>query len=190
MTCALHPERSADIAACARCGRFLCSDCRVELDERTYCAACKAQQVRDVLAGADTTRLPLASVEHRFSALFLDALLFSPLGLAWIVYAMMTAFDPGFPDLVAINVVTGLAFAAYEAILLRRAGATVGKRATELRVVSAAGEPLSTGQAWVRSVTRTFLGFVLIDYLPALVTRERTCLHDLLARTRVVRITR
>jgi uncharacterized RDD family membrane protein YckC len=77
----------------------------------------------------------------------------------------------------------------YEALMLKRNGQTLGKMAVGVRVVTPEGGPIGRGQAWARSAVKVVLGSCLgIDYLPAFVTRERTCFHDMIARTRVIRL--
>jgi uncharacterized RDD family membrane protein YckC len=77
----------------------------------------------------------------------------------------------------------------YEALMLKRNGQTLGKLAVGVRVVTPEGQPISRGQAWARAAIKVILGSCLgIDYLPAFFTRERTCFHDMIARTRVIRL--
>ena len=39
MNCQSHPDREA-VAACVRCGRLVCEECRTEVGVRSYCAGC------------------------------------------------------------------------------------------------------------------------------------------------------
>jgi uncharacterized RDD family membrane protein YckC len=76
---------------------------------------------------------------------------------------------------------------AYQALMLAARGQTLGKMALKVKVVGADGSDLSTGQAWGREVMRAILGFLyIVDYLPAFFMKEKTTLHDLVAKTRVV----
>jgi uncharacterized RDD family membrane protein YckC len=76
----------------------------------------------------------------------------------------------------------------YEGFMLQKRGQTLGKMALGLKVVTPDGGEISRGQAWARPALRLVLGTcMIIDYLAALVTRERTCLHDMIVKTRVVR---
>ena len=71
--------------------------------------------------------------------------------------------------------------------MLSARGQTLGKMAMKVKVVAADGAELTTGQAWGREITRSILGFLyIVDYLPAFFTKEKTTLHDLAAKTRVV----
>jgi uncharacterized RDD family membrane protein YckC len=57
----------------------------------------------------------------------------------------------------------------------------------KVKVVRPDGSDISGGQAWGREVSRAFLGFLyILDYLPALFTKDRRTIHDMLANTRVV----
>lgn len=67
-------------------------------------------------------------------------------------------------------------------------GQTFGKMAMRVKVVRADGSDISRGQAWGRSAVRTVMLSVLaiLNYLPGLLTKERTCVHDMAAKTRVI----
>ena len=62
-------------------------------------------------------------------------------------------------------------------------------RTDQIKVVTAGGGELTSGQAWGRAASRQILGIVpclgLIDYLVAF-GQERTTIHDMMAKTRVV----
>ena len=78
--------------------------------------------------------------------------------------------------------------AVYHGAMLAARGQTLGKMALGIRVVNADGAPLSTGQAWGRAVLQQVFASCLsfLDYLPAFLTPERTCIHDMAAKTRVI----
>jgi uncharacterized RDD family membrane protein YckC len=81
-----------------------------------------------------------------------------------------------------------LALIIYEGLMLAHRGQTLGKMAVKIRVVRPDGAPITKGQAWGRAILRGVLVHVLslLNYIPALVTKEKTCIHDLVANTRVV----
>jgi uncharacterized RDD family membrane protein YckC len=64
--------------------------------------------------------------------------------------------------------------------------------AVGIKVVTPEGQDIGAGQAWGRALVRQvfFSYFALINYLPALFTKQRTAVHDLAAKTRVVRFRR
>lgn len=191
MPCANHADVTAGLAACSRCERTFCPDCLVELQGFAYCAPCKREQVRDIHSGADSRHVELATLERRLSAFLLDsALLATPLCAGLLAWPGFFDRATGAPDKLAMALVaagSSCLWAAYEALLLARWGQTLGKRALGIKVVTAEGQDVRSGQAWGRALVRALAGAVFIDYLPAFVTRERTCIHDVLARTRVIR---
>jgi uncharacterized RDD family membrane protein YckC len=89
----------------------------------------------------------------------------------------------------------GLAFCAatvaYFAVLEGgAAGATLGKRALGLRVISPDGSPIGYRRGLVRTVARLVSAFPLwAGFLWCLVDDQRRTWHDILARSRVVRVT-
>ena len=65
MACATHPGTSA-VAACTRCDRPICDDCRKALDGRPYCASCVAELEAKLAAppaAPAAPATPAASVE-------------------------------------------------------------------------------------------------------------------------------
>jgi uncharacterized RDD family membrane protein YckC len=202
MPCKNHPLVDEPLLYCSRCGQPFCTNCVVQIGSRLYCAACKQETLGDLRAGVPASGLALASVGRRFAALFLDGLIINlPLTLAFV--AAMLRFAPGGtlgrgrplePMLVlslegALMLAMLVVWVLYEGLMLRRDGQTLGKKALQLKVVSAEGGPLSQGQAFGRAAMRQLLGFVpclgLINYLTAF-GEQRTCIHDMAARTRVV----
>jgi uncharacterized RDD family membrane protein YckC len=190
MPCQNHPQIDIGLVRCARCAAELCSDCVVGLGGVPLCGLCKTERLLDRLSGIPVSQLDFASISHRFFALLLDGLL---LGLPAMVFAMaMLSLSVGarYPfgfQLVSLLLVPLAAI--YEGWMLASGGQTLGMKALGIRVVNADGAPLRTGQAWGRAALhRLFLScLAIVDYLPALLTPERTAIHDLLAKTRVIR---
>ena len=189
MICRNHVDVSVGVRRCSRCGVTFCKDCLVDIQGRPYCATCKGEQLLDVRSGVDHTNLQFASIGRRFAAQFLDGLIIS---IPTMVLVFAIAFSaaaggkvpPGFnlwfiiPSVIAV---------IYEALMLKSRGQTLGKMAMKVKVVSPDGTELTGGQAWGRAVGRALLGFLyIVDYIPALFTKEKTTLHDMMARTRVV----
>jgi uncharacterized RDD family membrane protein YckC len=202
MACPNHGGVELGLQRCARCAESFCADCVVWLRGAAYCPACKIQHIRDILSGIIPGALDLAAVGRRFLALWLDSMLTTMVSYALILPlvigagALSAAAGAGGNALsaVAVALMYPLLFGiplVYEALMLRRRGQTLGKMALGLRVVTPDGNDISAGQAWGRAGLRLVLGTCLIiDYIPAFLTREKTCLHDLIAKTRVVRVQR
>lgn len=199
MTCAHHPEIEAGLERCERCAAAFCPDCYVVLRDRAYCAACKVELVRDLRSGIVPGALALASTGRRLLGVWLDGFVTTLAAYALLIPLMIPiavlagpGSEPGalqialtlmiYPILLGIPLV-------YEALMLKRNGQTLGKMAVGVRVVTPEGQPIGRGQAWARAAIKLILGSCLgIDYLPAFFTRERTCFHDMIARTRVIRL--
>ena len=203
MTCVHHPEVEAGVERCERCAGSFCPDCFVVLRDRPYCAACKIELLRDLRSGLVPGALSLSTVGRRLLGLWVDSFLTGAASYAILIPVMIPLIalsesgpapgnEPGalpiafmllmYPVLFGVPVV-------YEGFMLQRRGQTLGKMMVGVKVVTPEGGRIGGGQAWGRAALKLVLGSCMgIDYLPALFTRERTCLHDLIARTRVVRL--
>jgi uncharacterized RDD family membrane protein YckC len=72
-------------------------------------------------------------------------------------------------------------------MMVKKNGQTVGKIVLQVRVVRPDGSPITTGQAWGRTLLRLVLGcLIILDYIPIFFTEEKTTLHDMIAGTRVI----
>ncbi len=196
--CVNHPEVAQGITFCVRCRRPFCSNCFVRLRGMAYCGSCKTEQVRDIQSGTAKGELELASTGRRFSALWIDSALFGIvafLGMLGLMPLLTRRNTPdttgGFLLLGALGVLL-VGLVVYEALMLQSRGQTLGKMALGIKVVTADGGDISPGQAWGRAVLRQvfFSYLAIINYFPAFVTKQRTCLHDLIMKTRVVRARR
>jgi uncharacterized RDD family membrane protein YckC len=186
-SCPNHADVVSGLVRCARCGVAFCADCVVELDGRPYDAACKEEQIRDLKSG--TVGADIAGAVRRFGGVFIDGLLFVPLwGFMAVKYTVpgMGMFDNFVPRLL----LPGLAYVAYEALMLRFSGGqTLGKKAVRIKVTNADGSDLSGGQAWARAGSRQLMSFTyilgLVDALMVFTANRRT-LHDRIGKTIVV----
>lgn len=198
MPCLNHPDVVDGVSACSRCGKAYCGDCLVPLQGGRFCAACKVAHVKDVKSGVDTADLPLAGIGRRFAAVFVDGLLmmavFIPLAFATGFFAaaqMQEGREPdAAPQLLFQFIFMALGF-VYEGAMLQSRGQTLGKMALGVKVVAPDGGALTPGQAWLRPLVKSLLGFCwLVDYIPAFFRKDKCTVHDMAARTRVIRLTR
>ena len=199
MACPQHPLALHGLERCASCDGEFCPDCVAWFMGRPYCAPCKFEHVRDLLSGIVPGALDYASRGRRLGGLWLDGFITGIASWALMIPFMIAVGTMGalggpgkeppvwlalmiYPILFGLPVI-------YEALMLQRRGQTVGKMALGVKVVTPDGGEISKGQAWTRAVLKLILGTCMgIDYLPAFFTHERTCLHDLIAKTRVVRV--
>src|SRR6185436_18536838 len=190
--CRNHPDVVEGLRYCSRCGQTFCPDCLVTIRGNTYCATCKNEQLLDLTSGVDQNTLELAGIGRRFGALFIDGLILSVPLIAIVIGFVVAAvsgnkdFNPVWIQPAALAIVA--LYVVYEGLMLGARGQTLGKMAMKIKVVRADGTPISTGQAWGRAFMRQILASCLsiFNYLPAFFTKDRTCLHDLVANTRVV----
>jgi uncharacterized RDD family membrane protein YckC len=195
--CLNHPFVSEDVRLCSRCGTAYCPNCLVEIEGRPYCATCKTQQLLDVRSGVDRTRVDYASAGRRFLALLVDGLITGIPG--WIIimvfmkdiFRSAAAASPAAQLFNPTMFALGLLGVVYHALMLAAKGQTLGKMALKIKVVRVDGGDISAGQAWGRELLRFVLGVipcigVVADYLPAFMTMDKTTIHDMGAKTRVV----
>jgi uncharacterized RDD family membrane protein YckC len=195
MICRNHADVEEGVQQCSRCGLPYCGDCVVMLHGLPYCASCKNEKLLDVQSGTDRGTMQYATAGKRFVALIIDQFI--------VMIPVLVVGMVGFGVLMAAKqetmgmLVLGLTFIGvwfgyitYEALMLGSRGQTLGKRVMHVRVVRPDGSAISYGQAWGRSLLRAVMVHVLVfvNYIPGLVTQERTCVHDLVAGTRVVAV--
>lgn len=210
MACKNHPQVTEQLSSCSRCGQSFCPNCLVQLQGQPYCAGCKSERVRDVQSGVGSGGaggLELAGVLHRFGAQFIDGLIVGvPVVVIFLVLfigvmgasfsdpeAMQQAMQGGaFMMLQVVGTVFALAVGiVYEGYMLASRGQTLGKMALGIKVVTPEGHPIQPGQAWTRAAVRQGLGLLsccgmAVDLLPIFFTEEKTAVHDMAAKTRVV----
>jgi len=196
MICTNHVDIAEGVRRCYRCGRPYCGNCLVSLQGQLYCGICKGERVLDVRSGMDYGVLRLATAGRRFAGLMVDRMVLV-VGIIAVAAAcagvgnlLKLDEDSASTFLFAAIAVGLIALLAVEAIPLSRRGQTLGKMAARIKVVRPDGSAIGAGQAWGRTIARMMAVHVLAfaDYIPGLVTKEKTCLHDLLANTRVVSI--
>jgi uncharacterized RDD family membrane protein YckC len=203
MPCKNHPLVEDRLTRCAVCAEAFCPDCIVTIGGIPYCMDCKTEMLLDLLSGVSTQTLDLASVSRRFAAMFMDGLILSLPLVILVVVTILPAMasgggieqierlSPALPFLnLALTLVWMVLIVAYEGLMLSLMnGQTLGKKMLSLKVVTAEGTQISRGQAWGRALVRQLFGLVpclgIVDYLVAL-GAERTCVHDILAKTRVI----
>ncbi len=198
MACVNHPAVNVRLVRCRRCGQSFCRNCVVALRAQYYCARCKQDQVRDIQSGTEAGVLELATIGRRFGAQWVDGLLFLVVFIPVYVVLLLGAQAGSAPPNLGVGLTALLAIGGaalvfvYEGLMLSSRGQTLGKMAVGIKVVTPEGQDISAGQAWGRALVRQvfFSYFAFINYLPALVTKQKTAVHDLAAKTRVVRFRR
>jgi uncharacterized RDD family membrane protein YckC len=192
-TCRYHPDVSEGIRNCARCGQTYCSDCLVDIGGLPHCAICKNEQLLDIRSGVDRYVPSLAGIGKRFAAQIIDGFVIA-IPMWGIMFAIMWGIgmiaNPGkvSSGILLIYIPAFTLPPLYEGLMLSlNGGQTLGKVALKLRVVRPDGSPITKGQAWGRALLRVVLSCLwIVDYVPAFFTKDKTTLHDMAARTRVI----
>lgn len=191
MICRNHVDVTQGLRRCARCGGAFCQDCLVTIQNKPYCAMCKQEHLLDVRSGVDRSTLTFATVLKRFGAIIVDGLIINiPMYIVMMgfIFTAAGASEEPSPLINLIAIPFMFAHMVYEGLMFQlKDGQTLGKMALKVKVVRPDGSSISTGQAWGRAALKLVLGCLwIVDYIPALFTRERTTIHDLVAGTRVV----
>jgi uncharacterized RDD family membrane protein YckC len=196
MPCQNHPEVNDGLVRCTRCNRLFCGDCVIQLRGFYYCAGCKGEHVRDVQSGTAPGALDLATVGRRWGGSIVDTLALyvvyipATIGFAAVSNGAPGHAQPGLLIILFYAVLLGIPV-VYEGLMVSSRGQTLGKMAVGIKIVSPDGSAVSPGQAWGRAVVKMALGTCAgITFLPALFTKDRTTIHDMVAKTRVVRVQR
>jgi len=195
-SCKNHAEVMDGLDLCASCGFSFCPDCLVELKGRRFCAGCKVSAVKDIQSGVDGTGLQLAGIGARFCALLIDNFVTGAVMMIFFVIlgVVIAVVRPGQDSVVLPLVVFamyGVMFVAmfcYHGFMLQWKGQTLGKMAMKIKVVTPEGGPITPGQAWIRVLVWFLLHGCAITYLTAFFNAEKLTIHDMAARTRVVKI--
>jgi uncharacterized RDD family membrane protein YckC len=201
MPCKNHPFVEDRLTRCSVCAEAFCPDCIVEIGGLPYCLTCKTEAMRDLRSGVPTRELDLATIGRRFGALWIDGIVIT-LPLMIVIFALLVPLgmvdkpsDNFTPLMFMYNGITTLlllgSYILYEGLMLGAGGQTLGKKALNIKVVTLDGGEISRGQAWTRAAMRQVFGLVpclgLVDYLVAF-GQERSCVHDIVAKTRVVNL--
>lgn len=181
---------------CCSCGRSVSADQAIEIEGKHVCAECKpgfVQRLKEgipVLTGGD---LNYAGFWIRWVAVVIDGFVLFPLNIGIGVVVGVAAVSTGDEaaaaglQLLSWVLTTGLGV-LYETLLVGRFGATVGKMAVGLRVVTADGDRVGYLRAFARYWAKMLSAIILmIGYIMAAFDSEKRALHDHICGTRVVR---
>lgn len=185
-------------AVCAECGKLFPEDETIRYGDLRVCANCKPIFIQKLQEGAaiNTGELNYASFGARFGAYFLDFLILLVFNQLIVRSTMLIATGSIFPrsgmipGALAIFVVVFPAAVgiAYEAFLVGKYGATLGKMALKMKVVTADGGRVSYARAFGRYFGKLLSSFTcLIGFIIAAFDNpQRRALHDYVCNTRVV----
>lgn len=178
------------VQTCVECGKSFPEDEMLQYEGRWVCALCKPiffQRLKEGLVAPGL--LEYASVGRRFLAVFMDGILLEIVVAGPILFFTFTNFGRQLPtaESAGMLVFEYLVPALYEILMIGRFGATLGKMAMGVRVVTPDGLPISYGRSTGRYFAKMLSGIILgIGYLMAFWDPEKRALHDRICQTRVV----
>jgi uncharacterized RDD family membrane protein YckC len=182
---------------CAQCNRIFPKEETIQYGGDYVCATCKPAFVQKVKEGVSLEAMSYAGFWWRFLAKLIDGLVLLVVVIPYLVYVFGTAIKtapgqvPNFAQL-GIQIFGQLAITVfsvgYKTIFQGKWGATLGKMACGLRVVTADGAPISYARAFGRAMAEILSGMICyIGYIIAGFDSQKRALHDHIANTRVIR---
>ncbi len=190
---------------CAECGRPFPDEEMVGYLTAFICAGCKDRFFQKLREGAKLPGLrEYAGFWIRFGAKLIDSLILSAVMMIFMVILFAiggaTLYSVKNPDdfrfIAAVVALYGLFFILimgvqcfYHVWFVVKYGATPGKLALGLKIITADGKPLTLKRAFGRFGAEIFItGLTMnIGYLIAAFDDEKRTLHDHICSTRVVR---
>ncbi len=195
------PTASGDVV-CAECNQLFPRENTIQYGNAFVCAACKpkfVQRLREgaVLPGTETDMV-YAGFWIRFLAKFVDGLI---LGVVLTIPVLIWVFRSGisgagggqpagmnlaFQGLIQLAYYT--VFVVFNGFFLGKFGATPGKMALGLKVVTPDGGAISWGRAFGRTFSEILSSLICnIGYIIAAFDSQKRALHDHMAGTRVIK---
>lgn len=184
-------------AVCAECGGIFDKNDMIPHGPAYICSKCKPVFMQKLAEGAtiNTGGLNYAGVGTRFGAMVLDNILIGVVNFGIqlaITLSMATAAQANSSLAVGLQlflIVVSLGIGAvYETWMVGKFGATLGKMACKIKVVTADGGRVTYPRAFGRYFAKLLSQMIcLIGYIMALFDKEeRRTLHDRICNTRVV----
>jgi len=183
---------------CSECGQTFAADEVIRHGNSWVCAGCKPVFMQKLKEGvARSGALEYAGFWTRFAAVFVDGIIlwFINFLIGLVVLTPLRHAAAGGEAMRAFIVVQGILFLvqlaigiSYETWFIGKFGATPGKMACKVKVVTPEGDPVSYGRAFGRYFAKLLSGMILgIGYFMAAFDDEKRALHDRLCSTRVVK---
>lgn len=185
---------SDEIAICEHCITRFPKNEMMKYEDKYICSKCKPAFVQKLKEG-DSLGLGdfvYAGIGRRWVAVFIDGIIFAVINgilSAAIGAATVSGADTGSAAVVSI-LVGFLSFVVpmlYEIYFIGTKGATLGKMAMGIKVISTNNQPVSMQQSIGRYFAKFLSALILmIGYIMAFFNDENRTLHDGMSETRVV----
>jgi uncharacterized RDD family membrane protein YckC len=197
------PPANPNESVCAECGQIFPNDEMIQHGNVRVCAACKPVFLQKLAEGAKINVSTSGDLQYagfwiRLGAWLLDTII---LGIPYLAVSFVIGIltgsrrlDPGQPPLlIGPFLVIFLQFAiiavhiGYWTYFIGKYGATPGKMACRLKVVSASGSRITYGLAAGRALSQMLSAMICyIGFLMAPFDVQKRALHDHICNTRVV----
>jgi uncharacterized RDD family membrane protein YckC len=184
-----------DTGVCAECGGVFNLQDMIAYGGIHVCATCKPVFMQKLAEGArlSPSAMTYATFWTRFAAVFLDGLIMWVFSFALQMATLSFRVTPGPPSpgmfilpFVIFFVQIAVAL-SYEVVMVGKYGATLGKMACKIKVVTADGGKVSYLRALGRYFAKMLSGMIcLVGYIMAGFDEEKRALHDRICDTRVV----
>jgi uncharacterized RDD family membrane protein YckC/DNA-directed RNA polymerase subunit RPC12/RpoP len=182
-------------AICAECGKPFRVGDMIRHGAAYVCATCKPIFMQKLAEGATISsgKMRYAGFWRRFVAVLIDGIALFIVAIA-VQFAIALSSGQSFgtaplsPGLLLIQQLSGLMVGIlYETIMIGQFGATLGKMALNVHVVTADGGRVSYARSFGRYFAKLLSAFtLLIGYIIAGFDLEHRALHDRICNTRVV----
>ncbi|HEU0007471.1 MAG TPA: RDD family protein [Terriglobia bacterium] len=184
-------------AYCSQCGSSFAIEDMIRFEGAYICATCKPAFFQRIKEGSRlSTARQYAGFKIRLGAKLIDGVIiwvvqmaFALLiGVLWLRDASSGHTSMAIAAQILIMVSQVLVGAIYTCWFLVKFGATPGKMACRLKVITPEAESVSLGRALGRHFAEMLSGMILlIGYIMAAFDEEKRALHDRICNTRVVR---
>ena len=179
------------IAECAECAETFTTSEMIRLGASWVCTECKPIFAQKTMGGKEVISRATAygGIWNRFGAKLMDGFILGVMNVTMVTVG--SAFFAGSKSMALVFTLQFIQFAvniAYITLFLGRFGATPGKMACGLTVVTAEGGRMSYARALGRCFAELLSGLILsIGYILALFDDRKRTLHDHICNTRVVK---
>lgn len=188
-------DGTGDEVVCGECGRLFPRDQTIQYGNAWVCATCKpifVQKLKEGAALSGPAVMEYAGFWIRFAAYIIDQII---LGMVnWPIQLLLgVTASVDSPEAMLVRqlvvVVFGLLLSmVYYTWFNGKYGATPGKMACRIRIVTAEGMPIGYSRACGRYFASILSGMICsIGYIMAAFDDEKRALHDRICNTRVVR---
>jgi uncharacterized RDD family membrane protein YckC len=182
------------MVVCSSCHRAFPEDEVIQYQGAYVCAGCKPVFVQRLREGAQMVgEMRYAGFWIRFAAYFLDSIIVGIFNMVLGFIIGLVAAGGAGPDAltgleVVLNLIGIVIGVSYFTFFNGRFGATPGKMACGLKIVTADGQPITYLRAFARYWALMLSAFMLlIGFIIAAFDEQKRTLHDHICSTRVIR---